>query len=221
MPALKDILVTEAMDWANHPVARKVEAWRKIKLADTSLVSDAPGIAGPFDDQTMQKAVRGSKNRENCSRLSQAAAQYGSGGIVELGTNLGISSAYLAIGASRAGEHVRIATGDCSEKRLLIAEDLHKECGINNVNYVYGFFENTAPSLFSIIPTWSLAFIDGEHTYDATVHYYDLLRHYSKGRGVLAIFDDIEWSEEMMRAWRDLSRGADAFEAGGMGFLAL
>lgn len=202
------------------PIIPLIEAGRLRLIQRDGLVRDASGTAGPYDDQPISKAVRGSKGKANCLLLYRAARDHGAGGIVELGTNLGISSAYLAAGARhhKAG----VVTGDCSGKRLGIARSLHMDCGLDNVDYVEGFFKDTAETIFGMMPGWTLAFIDGDHTLDGTMRYYDLALQTGRS-GCVVIFDDIEWSEGMKSAWAEIKRlrPADWHETGDMGFVAL
>lgn len=183
------------------PAIPLIEAARLRLLKHGGLVLDAEGNAGPYDDQSIEKAVRGSKGRASCLALYKAAREHGSGGIVELGTNLGISSAYLAAGARH--HQASVVTGDCSGKRLGIARNLHAECGLTNVDYVEGFFESTATRIFDMVPRWTLAFIDGDHTLEGTRRYYDLAKRTARP-GCMVIFDDIEWSEGMKAAWAEI-----------------
>lgn len=187
------------------PIISQIEAGKSRLLNSEGFVSDMPGTAGPFDDQSIKKAVGGSKNRLNCQYLYDAAKQYGSGGVVELGTNVGISSAYLTAGALQSGGSPKVVTGDVSGKRIGIAKDLHRQCGLTNVEYVEGYFEQTAEHIFNRVPGWTLAFIDGDHTYDGTLRYYDLVRKKARP-GCVVIFDDIEWSDQMRRAWVEINK---------------
>lgn len=203
------------------PVIPLIEAARARLLKNEKLVRDIPGTPGPFDDQPIEKAARGSKNKENCLHLYLMAKENATGGVVELGTNLGISSAYLAAGARTASPTSTVVTGDCSGKRLAIAQSLHRECGLSNLSYVEGFFDVTAQKIFDLVPSWTLAFIDGDHTFTGTMKYYSIAKRTARP-GCVVIFDDIEWSEEMREAWtaiRILHQHTQ--EIGGMGYLKL
>jgi predicted O-methyltransferase YrrM len=203
------------------PVIALIEAARLRIIQDDRLVSDMPGNAGPFDGQSIAKAVLGSKNKENCQHLYNAAKQYGGGGVIELGTNLGISSAYLAAGAAKCPfGSASVITGDCSGKRIGMAKSVHQECGIFNIRYIEGFFDNTAEDIFGYMPNWTLAFIDGDHTYPGTIRYYEIAKNSSRS-GCHVIFDDIGWSDPMKDVWEHIRRlhKDSAQVIGGMGFI--
>lgn len=117
---------------------------------------------------------------------------YGHRGVVELGTNLGISSAYLAIGARSNSPIARIITGDISGKRLNFAREVHRKLELDNFEYIEGDFLNTAEAIFTTINGWGLAFIDGDHTYKGTTRYYSLSVQTGLPKSVV-VFDDIAW----------------------------
>jgi len=215
--------VAIAHDVAEHGVkmieftADQLAKWEKdnqikqIKLIRARLrntpghIHDFPGNPGKFDDQLVESALNGSKSHKNCLILCDLAYSHGRNGVVELGTNLGISSTYLAIGARSKNARSTIATGDCSGKRLNIAKSVHQECGFDDIVYIEGLFENTADNIFEAVPNWSFAFIDGDHTYDGTMRYYEIAR--STGvAGNCVVFDDVDWSDGMKEAWKEISR---------------
>lgn len=48
-----------------------------------------------------------------------------------------------------------------------------------------------------------LAYVDANHTYEATMRYADFLLNRLTEKGIL-VLDDIHYSEQMERAWREL-----------------
>ena len=88
--------------WRNNDTVVKIESERKRLAENHKPIQEFKGEAGRFDDQLLSKAVNGSKSYINCLRLLQAAWIIRAKSILELGTNLGISSAYLALGAKTA-----------------------------------------------------------------------------------------------------------------------
>lgn len=185
-------------------------------------VMDYLGNAGKFDDQKISIALNGSKNHHNCLILCELAFLYGARGVVELGTNLGISSTYLAIGARSKNSKAKITTGDCSGKRLNIARSVHADCNLTNIEYIEGLFEDTADRIFNTIPDWSFAFIDGDHTFEGTIKYYEIACKTGKP-GNCIVFDDVEWSGGMIAAWQEISRRhrSSSQRIGDMGMILL
>jgi predicted O-methyltransferase YrrM len=120
--------------------------------------------------------------------------------VIELGTNVGISSAYLAAGLVCSGVEGRVLTLDSSAYRQRLARQVHDAAGLSNVSYAQGLFVDTlAPSLRELGEV-DLAFIDGHHLYQPTLDYFEQILAYAAPDAVL-VFDDIHWSDEMKAAW--------------------
>lgn len=124
--------------------------------------------------------------------------------ILELGTSLGITTAYLASPNSR--NNVRTFEG--SGEVLKVAQGIWRALRLENISWVEGNIDDTLlPSdhslLYSAPARVDIAYIDANHTYEATKRYADFLLERLNQKGVLAI-DDIHYSEEMERAWQEL-----------------
>lgn len=117
---------------------------------------------------------------------------------LELGTNLGISSAYLAAAASTHGGDVVTLEG--APPRVALARWFHQELGIENVRYVTGKFAKTLPQVLDDTDVIDFAFIDGHHHLEPTLAYLDLIYPRLSDNAVV-VFDDIGWSSGMMEAW--------------------
>ena len=48
-----------------------------------------------------------------------------------------------------------------------------------------------------------MVFIDGNHRYEATLKYFELLKN-NLSNNAIVVFDDIHWSSGMRRAWREI-----------------
>jgi predicted O-methyltransferase YrrM len=123
--------------------------------------------------------------------------------IVELGTNVGISSAYLAAALEMNGQGGRVVTFEVSPYRLRLAKEVHSNLGIRNIDYVHGLFSDTLPGSLEEIGSVDFAFIDGHHQHKPTLDYFDAILHYSTSDAAF-VFDDIRWSDGMNRAWSEL-----------------
>jgi predicted O-methyltransferase YrrM len=144
--------------------------------------------------------------------LYSLAAEYRPKSIIELGTNVGISSAYLAA----AGGHV--TTLDVSRYRLRLAERLHRETGLS-IDRVQGYFTDTLDDTLADIAPVDMAFIDGHHQYQPTLDYFEAIAA-KASPGCVFLFDDIRWSGGMKKAWAKLKsdpRFETVADLGGMG----
>jgi predicted O-methyltransferase YrrM len=187
------------------PALAEIERIRERLLAGSApLVDGTLGPAGPLESPvTIADACKASKPAGQALLLYWLARQFKPRTVVELGTNVGISSAYLAAGLKGTG--ARLVTLDASPYKQRVARAVHEELGIEGVEYSQGLFADTlAPALLELPPV-DMAFIDGHHLYEATLGYYETVLAHASPRCVF-VFDDIRWSEGMERAWAVLSK---------------
>jgi len=131
--------------------------------------------------------------------LSANAAQAKT--IIELGSCIGISSLYLA-SAKFCRRFITIeGSPELSELTKANLGQLVNNYQVVNASFDSGL-DQILPSLTDRI---DMAFIDGDHQRDSTINYFQrLLPHLNEGS--LVVFDDIQWSDEMVEAWQILSR---------------
>ena len=117
--------------------------------------------------------------------------------IVELGTSLGITTAYLASANSRN----KVLTFEGCEDVAKIALESWNQLNISNIECVVG--EINVEQLRSILQQVDIAFIDANHTYASTRDYFNVLTEKVHQKSVIVV-DDIHHSEEMERAWKEI-----------------
>ncbi|MEL7341996.1 MAG: class I SAM-dependent methyltransferase [Bacteroidota bacterium] len=119
---------------------------------------------------------------------------------LEFGTNLGISALYQLGGLRES----RFITMEGAPSIASVARQHFQDFGQDQVEILVGEFSalfEERLSLEALQPDY--VFVDGNHRYQATVDYFQrLLPHMTEG-GIM-IFDDINWSAEMQRAWREI-----------------
>jgi predicted O-methyltransferase YrrM len=161
--------------------------------------------AGPYDNVTVRHASTNSKGRRESYLLYCLTRSLRPRSVVELGTNLGISSSYIAAALQENGDSGHIVTLDASPYRQRIAVETHRNLGLSNVSYVNGLFTDTLENTLNTLGTVDLAFIDGHHEYLPTLDYCDKIYKHSHA-GTIFVFDDIRWSDGMRQAWRELQK---------------
>ena len=117
--------------------------------------------------------------------------------IIELGTSLGISGAYLAA----ASPDSSLVTLEGNPSISQIAAETFRMLNLKNIRQVTGKFDNTLSDVISSAPPSDLVFIDGNHRKEPTLKYF---RQFLNKKSVdsIFIFHDIHWSREMEEAWR-------------------
>lgn len=117
--------------------------------------------------------------------------------VVELGTSFGITTAYLASPSARN----TVLTYDGAPDVLDIAVQVWRPLGLTNIKPVEGNIDDTLPK--HCPKRIDLAFVDANHTYDATLRYFRQLLP-AMGEHSILVVDDIYHSPEMERAWHDI-----------------
>lgn len=126
--------------------------------------------------------------------------------ILELGTSLGIATAYLA--SSNKKNHVTTLEG--SHELAELARGNWRKLGIDNVECVEGNIDETlAVTLCNNAHACvDLALLDANHTKDATLRYFDQIAQ-KVCEGTVVIVDDIHYTCEMNEAWNAIKRRED------------
>ena len=117
--------------------------------------------------------------------------------IVELGTSLGITTAYLAAVDSQN----RVVTFEGSEELAALAKANWEQLGLKNIVQVKGNIDDTLYNYAR--EEIDLAFMDANHTGEAMLRYFDILSSHISQDGIVAI-DDIRYSPDMYKAWKQI-----------------
>jgi predicted O-methyltransferase YrrM len=125
--------------------------------------------------------------------------------ILELGTSLGLTTAYLAAADSRS----QVVTLEGCPNVAAVARETFAALQLKNIRLVEGNIDNTlAPTLSTLGKPVDFAFFDGNHRYEPTLRYFELCLAHRTDNSVF-VFDDIHWSEEMERAWEAIKAHPD------------
>ena len=125
---------------------------------------------------------------------------FGYKNILELGTSLGITSAYLA----KPNKSIRLTTIEGSETIANVAKQTFEHLKINNITQLIGNFNEELPKfLMQQSEPLDLVFIDGNHQKEATLNYFEACLP-KLHNDALVIFDDIYWSKGMTEAWKEI-----------------
>jgi predicted O-methyltransferase YrrM len=117
--------------------------------------------------------------------------------IVELGTSVGLTTMYLAAVNKKA----KVYTLEGSKEIAEFAKQQFTKNKFENIELIEGNFNDTLPTLLNKLGAVDFAYIDGNHTKEASINYFMQLLPKCNERSVL-IFDDINWSQGMQEAWQ-------------------
>lgn len=187
-------------------VARIEEQRREWLASEEDLVSGALGAGREWDDGvTLSGACAASKDLLPASLLFLLVEEFRPRLVLELGTNVGISSGYLAVALDRNPTHGSLYTLEASPYRLHHAREFHRRLAVENVEYREGLFEHTLGPTLDDMGNVDMAFVDGHHRLEPTLRYFDLIYPHMTPSGIV-VFDDIRLSSEMRQAWRHVQR---------------
>ena len=137
--------------------------------------------------------------------LSRTIRHYEMNNVLELGTQLGVSSSYILEGSP---EHFTSIEGWTAFQETAI-QNLSKHFPNSKPNYILADLDvEFAEILTQENKKWDLVYLDANHTYHATLEYLEALLPYIHDQTFL-IFDDIYWSKGMKKAWLEISNQAN------------
>lgn len=135
--------------------------------------------------------------------------------ILEMGTSIGFSGLYL----HKARQKAPMITLEGNPFVAHIAKQHFDQLNANAIQINVGDFGETLKVSLANLKTVGLAFIDGNHTYEATKEYFEDIFPFVNEHSCL-IFHDIHWSKGMRKAWDEISAdkrvvfSIDLFEMG-------
>lgn len=139
------------------------------------------------------------KSPKLCRLLFKIARHLEPNQILELGTSLGISTMYLA----SANRNAQVTTIEGCPNTAAVAQHNFSAAGLDNIISLTGDFGKILPSVLPTIGKLEFVYIDGNHTYEATLAYFKELIPFTTEKTVI-IFDDIHWSSGMEMAWKEI-----------------
>lgn len=178
-----------------------IEALRKELLRDHSIITIEDLGAGSrvaSKQKTIRQVAKTAvKPKKYGQLLYRLVKHYKPQTIIELGTSLGISTAYMAA----ANPAATMITIEGSREIYTRAVQNFKALDMGFIKSLHGPFDVVLPEVLSTVDSVDLVFIDGNHRLQPTLHYFEQLLQ-KKGGYSIFVFDDIHWSAEMEEAWR-------------------
>ena len=123
--------------------------------------------------------------------------------IFELGTSLGISTLYLALAAK---QNAKIYTFEGCQEIAKIAKTNFKNTQ-TSIEVCIGNLDKTLPDKLKGIEKLDFVFFDANHQYETTMSYFYTCLEKSHAETVF-VFDDIHWSDEMQKAWKEICQNS-------------
>jgi predicted O-methyltransferase YrrM len=207
-PFVFDFILNVLNNKSNYQPPIEIEQLRKKLLLDKRIIEIQEMGAGSRTDPSGQRPVKqiarsALKSKRLAQVLFRLAKHYRPQTIVELGTSLGLTTAYF----SKAIPHSSIITIEGDESVASIANENFQKLDCNNIQLLQGNFDHVLPPVINQLPSIDLAYIDGNHRYQPTINYFHQFLSKSNDQTIL-VFDDIHWSREMEEAWKEIQQHA-------------
>jgi predicted O-methyltransferase YrrM len=213
--------VTEVLnDRRSYYAYEKIEEVKKNLLQDERRLPVKDFGTGSTQKNGFQKKISAIAGKAVSTQkfgrlLFRLSNYYRAGTIIEMGSSLGVSTAYLASADSSS----RVVTIEGSPSVAAIANETFHKLGLKNIEQITGNFEEELANLIASNPPADLVFIDGNHRKKPVLEYFEqFLNKISPAS--LIIIHDIHWSLEMEEAWAVIQKhpgvkmSIDIFSAG-------
>jgi predicted O-methyltransferase YrrM len=195
---LADEVIYNKRQFAHYNI---IEAQRKKLLQDDTMVQVTDLGAGSHLNKDRTKKVKEiAKNALKSPALAQLIhrlAKFSNPkSVIELGTCLGITSAYLSTAAPDAS----VITIEGCPQTAAVAKQNFEDLKLNNIRLEVGNFDHILPGILAEQQQLDFVYIDGNHRKDATLNYFNWCLP-KVHENTMLIFDDIYWSAGMKEAW--------------------
>ncbi|MGH2553866.1 MAG: O-methyltransferase [Chitinophagaceae bacterium] len=191
-------------DKKKYPEYERVELIKDQMLNDEKVLTIEDLGAGSFANNKKQRTVSSlarsaARSKKTGRLLFRIVRTYQPKTIVELGTSLGISTAYLSL----ANPGSMINTIEGAKETAAIARNNFEKLYLQNIKVIQGNFDDTLLPVISPLSEIDFAFIDGNHRREPTERYFLQLLQKINNDSIF-VFDDIHWSPEMEQAWETI-----------------
>jgi predicted O-methyltransferase YrrM len=182
----------------------EIEAYRNWLKANPELVEITDFGAGsqvsPNNIRSLASLAKYSANRPYaCQLLFRLIQFYKPKTLLELGTSLGISTAYQASAALDS----RMVTIEGCPNVAHHAAGTFRFLKVKNVALLEGRFDEMLPVAFEELKKLDYVFVDGNHRKEPTLRYFEKCLEHAH-QGSIFVFDDIHWSAGMEEAWAEI-----------------
>jgi len=196
-------------DFNDKSEYKNIEEQRKKLFNDDSVITVTDlGAGSHLNKNRTKKVSQIAKNALKSPRLAKLiyrlAKNSRAKSAIELGTCLGITTAYLA----KTDAQTQVITIEGCPQTAEVARKNFRDLNLENIELHVGNFDLILPDIIAQQPSLDFVYIDGNHRKDATLNYFKWCLPKVTENSLL-IFDDIYWSEGMKEAWTEIKNHPD------------
>jgi predicted O-methyltransferase YrrM len=206
-PFVFDLVEKVLNDKTKYAAYKEVELQRSLLLGNETIITVEDFGAGSTKGLTKQRVVQqiaatSLKPKKYAQLLYRLVNYFQPKQILELGTSLGITTAYLA----KAKPTATVTSMEGSVSIAAIATQQFAALELNNIELITGNFDETLnPVIEKADQPFNFVFIDGNHRKEPTLRYFEQLLA-KTDHDTVFVFDDIHWSKEMEEAWEIIKK---------------
>ncbi len=203
-PFVYELLTNVIYNKSDYYVYKKIEELREELLGSEKEIKVEDLGAGSLFQKSKTKKIKtiaknAAKSAKHAQLLFRLVDHFQPLTVLELGTSLGISAAYMASANSKIKT---ISIEGCPETAKIAAQNFEK-IEIKNVEQFIGNFDAILPDIVGKREEIDFVLFDGNHRKKATLNYFLTCLEKASENSVF-IFDDINWSDEMREAWQEI-----------------
>lgn len=201
-PFLFDFYTKVVKDKKPNSAFEAIEILRKKLLKDDSKIEVIDFGAGSKNKKGNLKKIKeiasNSAKKPRIARfLFKIIRYFDYKTIIDLGTSLGLTTAYQAL----AADDGRIVSFEGCPNIAQIAKENFEELNLKNIELIVGNIDETLLEKVQNLNEIDFAFFDANHRCEPTIRYFEICLAKAHENSCF-VFDDIYWSDEMKAAWQ-------------------
>lgn len=168
----------------------------------TGLTGDGPKTAS--ESKSVASAASWSRSPFWSLLLFQLLKTLKPQNCLEMGACVGISGSYLAAALNLNGTGGHLTTMEGCTDLADITKETFQKLNLKNAEVVPGLFDDKIVETIKTNGPFDFAYVDGNHSYKATINYFQELKQQAQGKPLTLVFDDIHWTKGMKQAWDEI-----------------
>tara|TARA_Y100001968_G_C19350298_1_gene714286 strand:+ start:522 stop:1349 length:828 start_codon:yes stop_codon:yes gene_type:complete len=128
--------------------------------------------------------------------------------VFELGTNLGVSGAYILSALKTKRKSELVTMEGIPELCEIASKQFNYQGSEGQYEIIQGLYRDTFAKLVNGKKRFNILFIDGDHQKESTLEYFQKLKSMINMPAII-IFDDINWNYDMQCAWDSIKKDND------------
>lgn len=202
-------LYSEVIEHPKHfYVFEELEKYRSELLEDKSVYQIEDFGAGSKNKKMINRSVSDIANQslapvKTTQLLFNLVSYFSPKTIVELGSSLGITTAYLSL----ANPSAKVYTFEGDSNLAMLAQKTWERFDLK-IDLIVGNIDHTIDEKLASLDQVDFVWMDANHRFEPTMRYFNLLKKKATENTVI-VLDDLYWSPGMTKAWKAIINDPD------------